>query len=81
MCCYVLIRARSQICLAELEADSRPRIRALTQAKQFACCTPATQNYIVLFDKSIMCVAGVQGLEPRLTVPETAVLPLDDTPK
>jgi hypothetical protein len=27
-----------------------------------------------------MCVAGVQGLEPRLTVPETAVLPLDDTP-
>ena len=26
-------------------------------------------------------VAGVQGLEPRLTVPETAVLPLDDTPR
>ncbi len=25
-------------------------------------------------------IAGVQGLEPRLTVPETAVLPLDDTP-
>ncbi len=25
--------------------------------------------------------AGVQGLEPRLTVPETVVLPLDDTPK
>ncbi len=24
--------------------------------------------------------AGVQGLEPQLTVPETVVLPLDDTP-
>ena len=25
-------------------------------------------------------LAGVQGLEPRLMVPETTVLPLDDTP-
>ena len=29
---------------------------------------------------SLYAFAGVQGLEPRLTVPETAVLPLDDTP-
>ena len=30
--------------------------------------------------RSLRRRAGVQGIEPRLTVPETAVLPLDDTP-
>ena len=34
-----------------------------------------------LDDEAIRCVvAGVEGVEPSHTVPETAVLPLDDTP-
>ncbi len=34
-----------------------------------------------LDDEAISClVAGVEGVEPSHTVPETAVLPLDDTP-
>ena len=28
-----------------------------------------------------LCLAGGRGFEPRLTVPETAVLPLDEPPK
>ena len=46
---------------------------------QVMCCTPANTKK-ALFYKAFLVFAGVQGLEPRLTVPETAVLPLDDTP-
>jgi len=39
------------------------------------CCF----NELITIQKTMS--AGVQGLEPQLTVPETVVLPLDDTPK
>lgn len=32
-------------------------------------------------DDEAMLLAGVEGVEPSHTVPETAVLPLDDTPE
>ena len=32
-------------------------------------------------ETSLQCRAAGQGIEPRLTVPETAVLPLDDPAK
>ena len=41
-------------------------------------CTPANAKY-TSYDV-YFAFAGVQGLEPQLTVPETVVLPLDDTP-
>ena len=31
--------------------------------------------------KVFLCMAGIPGLEPRLTESESAVLPLDDIPR
>ncbi|MEN9551787.1 MAG: hypothetical protein RI935_164 [Candidatus Parcubacteria bacterium] len=39
-------------------------------------------NFSLLYKAILMkpMLAGMQGLEPQLTVPETVVLPLDDIP-
>ena len=36
--------------------------------------------YCLRHKNALQIVAGVQGFEPQLTDPESAVLPLDDTP-
>ena len=38
-------------------------------------------RYILLYQTNAFIMAGVTGIEPALTVLETAVLPLYDTPR
>ncbi len=43
--------------------------------------TPGKQKRLSNYAKPLYCMAGEQGFEPWLAESESAVLPLDDSPK
>ena len=60
---------------------SLPIGQALAPYLPAGCCTVIELVSRVLFIGDLIVGTGVLGFEPRLTVLETGILPLDDAPK